>query len=201
MMAEIEKYGKADPRGVAMVRESAAGTARERAAVPRGRTADEDPLSGTGRLDEDTEMLMGADLAEGEAGATLTVLERQTCFNLAGTRDIGRIAFTIDGDSAPTVLPVNYALVNDTIVLRTTLAGTVMRYARGYASFQVDHFDDERREGWSALFTGRCRWVRDEGELSRIPQGRLPVPWAEGPRDQILRVVPGRVTGRRIQRP
>ncbi|WP_306369300.1 pyridoxamine 5'-phosphate oxidase family protein [Nocardiopsis sp. CC223A] len=184
-----------------MVRESGIGTARGQAAVPPGRAPDDELLSGTRRLDEDSAMLMGTDLAEGDAEATFTVLERQTCFNLAATRDIGRIAFTIDGDAAPTVLPVNYALLNDTVVLRTSLAGTVMRYARGYASFQVDHFDDERREGWSALFTGRCRWVRDEGELSRIPQGRLPVPWAEGPRDQVLRIVPNRVTGRRIQRP
>ncbi|MFY7070489.1 pyridoxamine 5'-phosphate oxidase family protein [Nocardiopsis changdeensis] len=184
-----------------MVRESGVGTAREQTAVPSGRAHGDDLLAGTHRLDEDAAMLLGTDLAEGETEATFTVLERRTCFNLAATRDIGRIAFTIDGDAAPTVLPVNYALVNETIVLRTSLAGTVMRYSRGYASFQVDHFDDERREGWSALFTGRCRWVRDAGELSRIPQGRLPVPWAKGPRDQVLRIVPNRVTGRRIQRP
>ncbi|MDE3722283.1 MULTISPECIES: pyridoxamine 5'-phosphate oxidase family protein [Nocardiopsis] len=183
-----------------MVRESGTGAASDTAATPPGQRTAGDDMAGTRRLGEESEMLVGADLADGDDHAGFTILERQTCFNLVATRDIGRIAFTIEGDAAPTVLPVNYALVNDTILLRSTLAGTVMRYARGYASFQVDHFDDERREGWSVLFTGRCRWVRDTGELSRIPQGRLPVPWAEGPRDQILKIVPGRVTGRQIHR-
>lgn len=130
-----------------------------------------------------------------------TVLERQACLHLLATRDIGRVAFTIDGDAAPTVLPVNYALIGDTIVFRSTLAGTIMRYARGHAAFQVDHLDEERRQGWSVLCSGRCRWVRHEGELERIPQGRMPRPWAAGARDQVLKIVPARVSGREIHRP
>lgn len=145
-------------------------------------------------------MQVGADLADNDQ-SSFSVLERQTCFNLMATRDIGRVAFTIEGDAAPTVLPLNYVLVNDIIVFRSTLAGTIMRYARGYAAFQVDHFDEERREGWSVLVSGRCRWVRDSGELERVPQGRLPRPWAEGPRDQVLKITPSRVTGRQIHRP
>ncbi|WP_460749032.1 pyridoxamine 5'-phosphate oxidase family protein [Nocardiopsis oceani] len=166
---------------------------------PEQRTAS-DEFAGTERLGEDDQLLVGADLADNEE-ASFTVLERQTCLNLMATRDIGRVAFTIDGDAAPTVLPVNYVLVNDTIVFRSTLAGTIMRYGRGYAAFQVDHFDEERREGWSVLASGRSRWIRDAGELERIPQGRLPQPWAEGERDQVLKITPGRVTGREVRRP
>ncbi len=143
---------------------------------------------------------MEEDLDEGER-AGLSVLDREACLELLATRDIGRVAFTIDGDAAPTVLPVNYALVHDTIVFRSTLAGSIMRYARGYAAFQVDRLDEERRDGWSVLASGRCRWVRDPGELERIPQGRLPRPWAEGPRDQVLKLTPARLTGRRLHRP
>lgn len=158
-----------------------------------------DAGEGAEQLGEDERLLMGTDLADNER-ARFTVLERQTCFNLMATRDIGRVAFTIEGDAAPTVLPVNYTLLNDTVIFRSTLAGTIMRYARGYAAFQVDHFDDERREGWSVLASGRCRWVRDSGELERIPQGRLPQPWVEGPRDQVLKITPARLTGREIHR-
>ncbi len=162
-------------------------------------TSGTDTVEGTDRLTEDDRLLVGADLAD-NARAGFTVLERQTCFNLMATRDIGRVAFTIDGDAAPTVLPVNYALVNGTVVFRSTLAGTIMRYARGHAAFQVDRFHEERREGWSVLVSGACRWVRDTGELDDIPQGRLPHPWAEGPRDQVLKITPTRVTGREIHR-
>ncbi|GHC79690.1 hypothetical protein GCM10007079_18040 [Nocardiopsis terrae] len=159
-----------------------------------------DEFEGTEHLTEDDRLLAGADLADDDR-SRFTVLERQTCFNLMATRSIGRVAFTIDGDAAPTVLPVNYVLLNDTVVFRSTLAGTIMRYGRGYAAFQVDHFDEERREGWSVLASGSCRWVRDTGELERIPQGRMPRPWAEGPRDQVLKITPGRVTGREVSRP
>ncbi|WP_017615814.1 pyridoxamine 5'-phosphate oxidase family protein [Nocardiopsis salina] len=169
------------------------------AAVPPGQRQADEEFAGTDRLTEDETLLEGADIA-GTDDARFTVLERQTCYNLLASHDIGRVAFTIEGDAAPTILPVNYALMHDTIVFRSTLAGTIMRFARGYAAFQVDHFDEERREGWSVLASGRCRWVRDSGELARIPQGRLPKPWAEGDRDQVLKITPGRVTGRRIAR-
>lgn len=165
---------------------------------PEQRTASEE-FAGTERLHEGERRSLGADLSTG-GQVSFTVLERQTCLNLLATRDIGRVAFTIDGDAAPTVLPVNYALLNDTIVFRSTLAGSIMRYARGYAAFQVDHLDEERREGWSVLCSGRCRWVRDDGELERVPQGRMPRPWAAGPRDQVLKIVPARISGREIQR-
>ncbi|MBB6119861.1 pyridoxamine 5'-phosphate oxidase family protein [Nocardiopsis algeriensis] len=175
----------------------AQGTAAGRA--PEQRAGDDD-FAGTRRLSEDEEAQMGTDVIGGDRKANFSVLDRSACFELLGSRDIGRVAFTIDGDAAPTVLPVNYALLNDVIVFRSTLAGTIMRYARGHAAFQVDLFDDERREGWSVLATGHCRWVRDANELARIPQGRLPQPWAEGSRDQVLKITPGRVTGRRISR-
>lgn len=191
--------------GLVMVGTSDAGAAEDgRGSVtgpgspPEQRTASEG-FAGTERLREGERRSLGADLSTGGQGS-FTVLERQACLNLLATRDIGRVAFTIDGDAAPTVLPINYSLINDTIVFRSTLAGTIMRYARGYAAFQVDHLDEERREGWSVLCSGRCRWVRDDGELERIPQGRMPQPWAAGPRDQVLKIVPARISGREIHR-
>ena len=174
-------------------------TTTEFSAPPEQRTASDD-FAGTRQLSETDALLKGTDVADSDE-ASFTVLERRTCLNLLAGQDIGRVAFTIEGDAAPTVLPVNYVLTHDTIVFRSSLAGTIMRYARGHASFQVDHFDKERREGWSVLVTGRCRWVRDEDELARIPQGRLPRPWAAGDRDQVLKILPGRVSGRQISRP
>ncbi|MFC9088890.1 pyridoxamine 5'-phosphate oxidase family protein [Nocardiopsis dassonvillei] len=159
-----------------------------------------DEYAGTDRLADEQELLEGADIIEGDDGAGFTVLERQTCFNLLATRGIGRVAFTIEGDAAPTVLPVNYTMVDGGIVFRSTLAGAIMRHARGYAAFQVDSLDEERREGWSVLASGPCAWIRDAAELARLPQGGLPRPWAEGARDQVLRITPGRLSGRRIHR-
>lgn len=170
---------------------------REPAAPPEPRGAS-DEYAGTGRLSDEQQLLEGVDVVEGDDNASFTVLERRTCLALLATRDIGRVAFTITGDAAPTVIPVNFTMVDGEIVFRSNLAGAIMRHARGYASFQVDRLDEERREGWSVLASGRCEWIRDAEELARIPQGRLPVPWAEGERDQVLRITPGRLSGRRI---
>ncbi|WP_017607802.1 pyridoxamine 5'-phosphate oxidase family protein [Nocardiopsis xinjiangensis] len=186
-----------------MAETSGVGAGRGRGAAPGagppGQREAAEEFAGSDRLTESETLLEGADLAETD-DSQFTVLERQTCFNLMASRDIGRVAFTIEGDAAPTVLPVNYALMHDTIVFRSTLAGTIMRFARGYAAFQVDLFDEERREGWSVLASGQCRWVQNSGELARVPQGRLPRPWAKGDRNQILKITPGRVSGRRIAR-
>lgn len=156
MMAK-EKRGHHNLWGLVMAGTSGSGAAGEteaaagHASTPEQRASSDD-FAGTHRLTEDETLLKGTDLADSDE-AGFTVLERRTCFNLMATRNIGRVAFTIEGDAAPTVLPVNYTLLNDTIVFRSTLAGTIMRHARGYAAFQVDHFDDERREGWRALKT------------------------------------------------
>lgn len=169
------------------------------AALPEPRDAS-DRYAGTARLPDEERLLTGVDVVEGDDEASFTVLERQTCFNLLDKHSIGRVAFTIEGDAAPTILPVSYAMVSGTIVFRSALAGAIMRHVRGYAAFQADQFDEDRREGWGVLASGPCRWVRDTDELSRIPQGRLPQPWAEGRRDQVLKITPDRVTGRQVSR-
>lgn len=134
----------------------------------------------------------------GDAHPRLETLDQDTCMHLISPGGVGRVAFWVDGDAAPTVMPVNYTVLHGTIVFRTALAGTIMRYSRGYATFEVDRIDDAMREGWSVMAMGRSRWVRDPLELKMLESSATPQPWAGGDRNSYIKISPTRITGRRI---
>ena len=84
-------------------------------------------------------------------------------------------------DTGPLVWPVNYSMVEDAIVFRTSphsLLGT-MAWNRPLA-FEVDRIDLDREEGWSVLATGPGEMVEDPDELGLIRTFRDPHPWAGG---------------------
>ena len=85
-------------------------------------------------------------------------------------------------DTGPLVWPVNYSMVEDAIVFRTSphsLLGA-MAWNRSLA-FEVDRIDLDREDGWSVLATGTGEMVEDLAELGLIRTFRDPHPWAGGP--------------------
>lgn len=111
---------------------------------------------------------------------------------------VGRVVFT--DERGPVALPVNFRTLDREVYFRTghgSIARTVE--AGGTVSVEVDHLDEAQGEGWSVLVTGGAAFVTDAGELARV-QAQHVEPWAGGDRDQVVRVAPGKVTGRRIRR-
>ena len=53
------------------------------------------------------------------------------------------------------------------------------------------------RQGWSVLIQGPAHHVESEAERAAAKQAGVE-PWAAGERELFLRIVPNRVTGRRI---
>ncbi|WP_017594143.1 helix-turn-helix domain-containing protein [Nocardiopsis potens] len=149
--------------------------------------------------------LLGADTeAPPGAGGTvlprpeLRTLTRRECDELIAPGGVGRFAFAPHGGGPPTVLPVNYAVVRGDVVFRTGAEGVIAAHLPGRASFEVDRIDDAVNEGWSVLLTGRALPVRDARDVLRL-RGLTPVrPWAGGEREAYVRMVPEKVTGRRI---
>ncbi|TDQ52288.1 helix-turn-helix domain-containing protein [Actinorugispora endophytica] len=153
------------------------------------------------------EALLGADFDE-PAGAhgtrvplpRLRALDSQECMELISAGGVGRVAFTVPGESAPTVLPVNFLVAGDGVVFRTAAHGAIARYAAsGQVSFQVDRLDGAMSEGWSVLVVGRARPVYEPAELSALRATAPVQPWAPGERDLFIMIVPARVTGRRVE--
>ena len=131
-------------------------------------------------------------------GAEFEELTGDECRRLLATTEVGRLGVIRGG--FPLVLPVNYALSGDRIVLRTD-AGTKLSAARqNRVCFQADQIDVRRRAGWSVLVQGFAVEVGDDdprlGPVSALPLE----PWAPGERRRFLLITPISTTGRRIRR-
>jgi nitroimidazol reductase NimA-like FMN-containing flavoprotein (pyridoxamine 5'-phosphate oxidase superfamily) len=130
----------------------------------------------------------------------LEILGRDECLRLLATDDIGRLAVVVA--NTPLVVPVNYALDGDAVVFRTDPGAKFDKGPRARASFEVDSFDRRERRGWSVVATGRLEEVTpfDAATFERVR--RLDVdPWVGGEKAHWMRLVPDRVTGRRLAGP
>jgi transcriptional regulator with XRE-family HTH domain len=128
------------------------------------------------------------------------VLERVVpaeCYRLLGPRGIGRIAFSTASGTA--ILPVNYAVAEATIVIRTGSGSLIGGHGDGPVSFEADHFDLELGQGWSVLVRGEAHRVLQPGELRNLQENYDLRPWPAGEHDLFVRIVPRHITGRRIR--
>jgi nitroimidazol reductase NimA-like FMN-containing flavoprotein (pyridoxamine 5'-phosphate oxidase superfamily) len=124
---------------------------------------------------------------------TLTAAE---CFDLLSPGGVGRVAFTAaDG---PVVLPVNYAMAGRTVIFRTAPDTLLAGYLDCQAGFEVDGLDEALSQGWSVLVTGRAVQVASEAEVRYLERHVGVRPWAGGARDVYVRIIPRKITGRRI---
>jgi nitroimidazol reductase NimA-like FMN-containing flavoprotein (pyridoxamine 5'-phosphate oxidase superfamily) len=127
----------------------------------------------------------------------LQALTAAECYDLLSPGGVGRVAFTTaDG---PVVLPVNYAMADQTVIFRTAPDTLLAGYLNGPAGFEVDRLDEEMSQGWSVLVTGRAVRVTSEAEVRHLEQYADVRPWADGARDVYVRIIPRRITGRRIR--
>jgi uncharacterized protein len=134
-----------------------------------------------------------------QASPTTRRLERlgpAACLRLLASRYLGRVAYIAEG--RPHVIPLNYVLDGDTIVVRMDYGRALEQVAasRGVA-FEVDHADFAYHTGWSVVAHGDAEVVTTPGEVERLRL--LPLrPWAPGDRAQYVRITPTTFTGRRI---
>ena len=129
----------------------------------------------------------------------LQEIDRQTCEALLRLKSVGRVGVcTPDG---PHVLPVNYSVTDGAVVIRTSPYSILGTYGRHQmVALEVDHVDDETREGWSVLVRGRASMIADPDKIDRIRDEADPTPWVDGSRHLYIRVPWFRLSGRRIGR-
>ena len=127
----------------------------------------------------------------------VTKLLPAECRRLIALGGIGRIAFGTA--SGPVVLPVNFAVLAGTIVVRTSEGGMIEGHAGDRVAFEVDHIDEALGQGWSVLVRGPAHRVAHPAELQHVQRDTALWPWPGGDRDVYVRIIPDRVTGRRIE--
>ena len=129
-------------------------------------------------------------------------LDEAESLKLVSRGGIGRIAY--QSRFGPAVLPVNYKWHGGAVVFRTTRHSALDEDLQtGIAggdylvAFEVDAIDEIGRQGWSVLIQGPAHHVP---EAERESAERAGVePWPAGERESFMRIIPNRVTGRRIQ--
>jgi nitroimidazol reductase NimA-like FMN-containing flavoprotein (pyridoxamine 5'-phosphate oxidase superfamily) len=125
------------------------------------------------------------------------VLSPGECLSLLESGGVGRVGFTsADG---VVILPVNFALAGKAIIFRTAPDTLLAAHGNARVSFEADRLDEARREGWSVLVLGHAHKVADEHEVRRLEQATQLEPWAGGARDVYVRIMPVRISGRRIR--
>ena len=124
-------------------------------------------------------------------------LDRGECEALLRAGVAGRIA--IATPTGPHIIPVNYSVVDDAVVVRTTPYSVLGSYGRDTTlAFEVDQFDYENQRGWSVVARGRGEFVTDIDELDQIHDVWRPQPWAGGSRTLYLRLRWTELSGRRV---
>jgi len=129
-------------------------------------------------------------------------LDEDTCLQLISAGGIGRIAYT--SRFGLVVLPVNYTLHDRAIVFRTAEHGpldedlrTGIEGAEYKVTFEIDDIDLAKGQGWSVLIQGPAHHVTEAERDAALKAGVES--WAPGDRDLFVRIVPSRITGRRIR--
>jgi nitroimidazol reductase NimA-like FMN-containing flavoprotein (pyridoxamine 5'-phosphate oxidase superfamily) len=124
-------------------------------------------------------------------------LNETECTELLRAGLVGRVAACTP--NGPHIVPVNYSVVDDAIVLRTTPYSLLGSHARGTVlALEVDQFDYEYQRGWSVVARGRAEVVVDAAELEHIREIWNPTAWASGGRTLYLRMRWSELTGRRL---
>jgi nitroimidazol reductase NimA-like FMN-containing flavoprotein (pyridoxamine 5'-phosphate oxidase superfamily) len=131
-----------------------------------------------------------------------TVLPAPECKRLlavaAKDERVGRVG--ISTDSAPLVVPVNFALLEGHVLAQVG-AGTLTRAAEGHlVAFEVDHVDPGAGTAWSVLVRG---FATVTGAPTETQRSMKPYPLVPEPGELVLSIRLDVVTGRsfKVRRP
>lgn len=121
------------------------------------------------------------------------------CADLLATSARGRLGVVVDG--RPEIFPVNhvYDRASSCVVFRTN-ARTKLHGALNWPSvaYEVDGVEPDGDSGWSVMVVGRAEEITDADEIARVARDRH-VLWRPADSAHWVRIVPWKVTGRRIR--
>lgn len=126
----------------------------------------------------------------------LELLTEEQCLHLLASGHVGRIGITLA--ALPAIFPVNYRLIDGTIVFRTA-PGSKMSAAAGGAvvAFEVDDYELSDRTGWSVLAVGQAHVAEDDRITDKALHAGLE-PLADGTRTAVVQIEPTFISGRRL---
>lgn len=128
--------------------------------------------------------------------ASFEMVTRGHCLRLLGSTTVGRIAFV--GSSGVVLLPVNYRIIDESVVLRVSSSGALAQLVDlvDEVAFEVDYHSATSRAGWSVIVRGQVSVVHDTHPLRAEKLARV-MPWATDHGPRVMLTIPTRqLTGR-----
>ncbi|BBY77401.1 pyridoxamine 5'-phosphate oxidase [Mycolicibacterium parafortuitum] len=126
------------------------------------------------------------------AADTRTILSESQCWEHLATAGLGRLVTVDDGN--PAIYPVNFAVQDRTILIRTAEGTKLVGAAiNNNVLFEADHYDSV--EGWSVIVAGVTRSLYTNDEIAEAEKAEL-TPWTGSDKNHYLRIRPRKVTGR-----
>ncbi|HUI04398.1 MAG TPA: pyridoxamine 5'-phosphate oxidase family protein [Acidimicrobiales bacterium] len=133
----------------------------------------------------------------GPSELAIVELSEEECLRLLKTQDMGRLAVVVGG--RPTIFPVNYAVDERLVVIRTDPGAKLEHAPLGWVAFEVDQFDPVSLSGWDVVVSGVARDVTDAvDETSTRLRAVEVVPWVTGEKAHRLAIFDATITGRRL---
>ncbi len=129
-------------------------------------------------------------------GTGLEVLDAHECLRLLRTQTVGRIGIT--SNALPVVLPVNYVVDDDQIIIRTRRGTTLAAATRNaIVAFETDRFDPDSGHGWSVMVLGIARELQEVPELAEAQAAPL-ARWLDPAESRHVSVSIDTISGRRL---
>ena len=123
-------------------------------------------------------------------------LSRDECRRLLSTTNIGGFAYCTD--AGPRIMPMNYTLVSEAVVFRTSIDSEASHHLFDHlVAFEVDQVDEFLQTGWSVLVVGNAQSLHEES-LLLLDVGHAPQPWPQGRRALVVQLPLTIMTGRRV---
>jgi hypothetical protein len=129
------------------------------------------------------------------AATELEILEEAQCRRRLAEGGVGRLALPGAMAEAPEIRPVNFALLDERVVIRTgegIVLGAAKRGAK--ASFEIDAIDPLEHTGWSVVVVGTLSELPTDAAHLSLPLR----PWASGQKERFVGLSLDRVSGLRI---
>jgi nitroimidazol reductase NimA-like FMN-containing flavoprotein (pyridoxamine 5'-phosphate oxidase superfamily) len=125
----------------------------------------------------------------------MVAMDRQEALAMIASVGYGRVVFT--DQALPAIRPVNHVIDDEHVIIRTHLGSALSTVAGtpggGVVAYEADDIDPDKRLGWSVVITGMAEVIQSEA-LERRYEDMLE-PWVSRPTDQVIRIVPGIVSG------
>ncbi|KRE64975.1 flavin-nucleotide-binding protein [Arthrobacter sp. Soil736] len=135
-------------------------------------------------------------MSTSEAGPKTEILSVHDCWKYLRSASVGRLA-VIKG-AVPEIFPVNYLPEDGTVIFRTgpgTKLDAVLQ--GGTVALEADGLNDYGTIAWSVVLKGQPETAAVEGDRLQAADRDL-APWEEGVKDQLIRITPTELSGRRF---